>query len=257
MTTDETLGTIAALWRYPVGSLQGESLAALDIAATGVVGDRAWAVTRADDDEAGVAARGRQWHPLVRAAARFLAPPRTGAPTPEVEIALPDGATIHGDAADVDARLTAHMGHPVRLRLSETAPREHRTGSEDRARRPYRAAPLHLITTASLARLGDLHPEGVVDARRFRPNLVIDSGAAIGFIENDWIGRRLAIGPLTVAISEPCARCALTTLPQAELPHDRQILRAVNGHNGGHFGVYATVIDPGTAHLGDAVGFLA
>jgi uncharacterized protein YcbX len=34
-------------------------------------------------------------------------------------------------------------------------------------------APLHALTTATLATLSALHPSGQVDSRRFRPNLVI------------------------------------------------------------------------------------
>jgi uncharacterized protein YcbX len=37
-------------------------------------------------------------------------------------------------------------------------------------------APLHLLTTATLARLARLYPQGQWDPARFRPNVLIDNG---------------------------------------------------------------------------------
>jgi uncharacterized protein YcbX len=37
---------------------------------------------------------------------------------------------------------------------------------------------VHLLTTASLKKLGELYPEGSFDPRRFRPNLVLKLGLA-------------------------------------------------------------------------------
>ena len=50
------IGRVSELWRYPVQSLQGESLAALDFTTAGVVGDRGYCVVD-DSGEAGTAAR--------------------------------------------------------------------------------------------------------------------------------------------------------------------------------------------------------
>jgi MOSC domain-containing protein len=44
-----------------------------------------------------------------------------------------------------------------------------------------------------VARLNELEPASRFDVRRFRMNVVIDADEA-GFVENRWIGRRLAIG---------------------------------------------------------------
>ena len=56
-------------------------------------------------------------------------------------------------------------------------------------------AALHLIATATLARLAELRPESAFDVRRFRPNMIIASPEGDrGFVENGWVGRELAIG---------------------------------------------------------------
>ena len=96
----------------------------------------------------------------------------------------------------------------------------------------YRKAPIHLLTTASLARLKALHPEGATDPRRFRPNIVVDMAAVEGsFPETEWIGRRLAIGDLFLTISEPCRRCGFTIIGQDGFDHDPTILRSLVRHN--------------------------
>ena len=54
---------------------------------------------------------------------------------------------------------------------------------------------LHVLTTGTLDRLRELNPRSRFEPRRFRPNLIIDTGDQKGFVENDWIGKTIAIGP--------------------------------------------------------------
>jgi uncharacterized protein len=75
-----------------------------------------------------------------------------------------------------------------------------------------------------------------------------------GFVENDWVGRTVAIGDrVRLAITEPCPRCVMITLPQGDLPKDSGILRTAAQHNGVNVGVYASVLSGGTIRRGDAV----
>jgi NAD(P)-dependent dehydrogenase (short-subunit alcohol dehydrogenase family) len=70
----------------------------------------------------------------------------------------------------------------------------------------------------------------------------------------DWIGREVVIGDtVRLAITEPCPRCVMITLPQGDLPKDSGILRTAAQHNGVNVGVYASVINGGTIRRGDAV----
>ncbi|MEE8286311.1 MAG: MOSC domain-containing protein, partial [Gammaproteobacteria bacterium] len=82
-------------------------------------------------------------------------------------------------------------------------------------------------------------------------------------VENNWIGRELAIGDtlrLNVALPDP--RCVMTTLAQDELPRDTDVLRTLVRHNrvqvgdAGRFpcaGVYAVVQASGSVRTGDRV----
>lgn len=114
---------------------------------------------------------------------------------------------------------------------------------------------VHLLTTATLDRLRALYPQGRFEARRFRPNIVISiPGEDPGFVENGWVGRTVTIGgDVRLAITEPCPRCVMITLPQGDLPKDSGILRTAAQHNGVNVGVYASVLRGGTIRRGDAV----
>ena len=239
----ENVGSVTALWRYPVASMCGETIESVEIDAGGVVGDRGWGVYAAGDVTAGFAARGRKWNNLVQGQARFIDPPRQGADCPPAEVRLPDGSVLEGDAAAVDAGLSALLGHDV-------VPR--RVGG-DRFAPSYEHAPIHLLTTASLDRLAELYPEGASDIRRFRANIIVGTKGLSGFVENGWLGRRLQIGAVTLEITEDSRRCAMTTLAQGDLSRDRGILDTITRHNGSNLGVYANVVVPGAISSGDAV----
>src|SRR5258706_13759044 len=107
-----------------------------------------------------------------------------------------------------------------------------------------------LLTPATTDRLRELYPQGRFEARRFRPNIVVSTpGEDHGFVENDWVGRAVAIGDsVRLAITEPCARCVMITLPQDDLPKDSGILRTAAQHNAGNVGVYASVVTGGAIH---------
>ena len=54
---------------------------------------------------------------------------------------------------------------------------------------------VHLLTTASLKKLGELYPEGSFDPSRFRPNLVLElDSVEVGFVEVNWLGGNLCLG---------------------------------------------------------------
>ena len=111
-----------------------------------------------------------------------------------------------------------------------------------------------LLTTATLDRLRELYPQGRFEVRRFRPNIVVATPEGQrGFVEQDWVGRTLALGQVRLRVTGPCPRCVMTTLPQADLPADAGILRAAVREAKGHVGVYAEVVHGGDVRRGDQV----
>jgi uncharacterized protein YcbX len=127
-------------------------------------------------------------------------------------------------------------------------------------------AAVHLLTTATLARLQELYPQGCPDLHRFRPNIVVETASGEkDFIENAWVGHTLAIGAeVRLNITDPCPRCVMTTLAQDGLPQDLRVLRTVAQHNQVSIpalrgevrpsvGVMAFVIRGGTIRRGDSI----
>jgi uncharacterized protein YcbX len=242
--TGGEIGTVAEIWRYPVQSMRGEAMTTAAISETGVAGDRCYGVV---DPEAGMvvsSAQGRRkWRDIVTLTARYLDAPENGH-APPVEILLRDGSRLRSDQRDIDERLAAALGAPVHL--ADRAAEEKRSD--------YSHAPLHVLTTASLRQFTAHHPEGKFAPARFRPNIVIDTGDATGFLEQGWIERRFAVGDsVEIAVSEHCKRCVMTTLPQGDLPFDPAILHTTTAHNETRAGVYARVVRPGAIRVGDPV----
>jgi len=259
-----TIGAVAALWRYPVKSMQGEQLDSAEITAGGAVGDRAFAVVDAETGKVASAKHPRKWARLLDCEASFVEPPRAGAALPPVRIVLPDGSLVRSDEPGVDESLSSVLGRPVTLasvapddrtleeywpEIDGLAPREFIDQTGIAEERPgetvsdipmglaapkgtfFDLAVLHLITTATLEHLGGLYPGGRFDARRYRPNIVVAT-VDDGFVENLWPGHTLGIGAdLQAEVIIPTMRCVMTTLAQGDLPKDLDMLRTVARHN--------------------------
>jgi uncharacterized protein YcbX len=142
-----------------------------------------------------------------------------------------------GDPA-IHTALSAVLGQPV------TLAREDEISHMD-------AAPIHILTTASLAWMRQQLPTSLIDERRFRPNLLLDVPGA-GLVENAWVGQSLRIGQTVVLqVTGRSERCGMVTFAQSELPSDAKVLRAIAQDAELHFGVYAKVVVGGTIALGD------
>ncbi len=239
---EEIIGRVASLARYPVQSLRAEPLQAAMIGPAGLWGDRAWGIFDPAEGKVVTAARGKQpWRNLVGWAARFRREPASAEDAPPAEINLPDGSTILGDDANVDARIAAAIGAPARL-VRRTAENQ-----------PYAHSAVHLLTSATLAALARHYPAGRFEAPRFRPNILVDCGGAVGFIEQGWHERIIEIGEARLGFEEDTERCIMTTLPQGELPQDPAILKAVSEANRRFAGINLKVLRPGWLRVGDPV----
>ncbi len=64
MTTQRAVGSIVSLWRYLVKSMMGEELNATEVATTGLLGDRAYALVDKSDAKVASAKNPRKWTQL-------------------------------------------------------------------------------------------------------------------------------------------------------------------------------------------------
>jgi hypothetical protein len=233
------IGKVSELWRYPVQSLQGERLGALDFTTESVIGDRGYCIVD-DTGEGGTAAR-PQWKKLIGWRARYLAEPKAGADLPKVEIVFDDGTVMISDDARLGDAISERLGRRGRLAV---------TRAPD-VRRPYVASPCHLLTSATLKALSAAYPSGRFVPQRFRPNIVLDCGDEVGFIETGWMQQSLSVGAVGMKVIDHCLRCALTTRPQADLPKDPGILHTAQQRNENRVGIYAEIAHAGRVAIGD------
>lgn len=117
------------------------------------------------------------------------------------------------------------------------------------------AYPYLLATTASLAEL-NARLKGPVPMNRFRPNLVIEGGAAY----DEERHARVRIGALTFRMPKRCARCQVTTVDQATGAVGKEPLRTLASYRTEDNKVYfaQNLVPTGEGHLtvGDKVEYL-
>lgn len=263
MSTGEPVGTVDALWRFPVKSMLGERLDEVAVDEGGIVGDRGFALVDRQTGKVASAKHPKVWPDLLRCRASYVAPPRAGEPSPPVRIDLADGTSVMSDAPDVEAVLSQFFGREVRLARAAPAdftidqyhpdqehldPQGHRdevtetklgNALFDEVGMPsplpegsfLDVFPVSVMTTSALEHLGDLEPRSTFDVRRFRMNVIVDT-AADGFVENGWIGGAIDVGErVKLAIPVPDPRCVMTTVAQDDLERDPEVLKALARHN--------------------------
>src|SRR6266511_1373153 len=93
-STQVALGSVVSLWRYPVKSMMGEELNAVEVTGRGLQGDRAYALVDSSDGKVASAKNPRKWPQLFDFRAAFVDPPRPDAQMPPVRITLPDGTAV-------------------------------------------------------------------------------------------------------------------------------------------------------------------
>ncbi|MFI6407610.1 MOSC domain-containing protein [Streptomyces sp. NPDC050548] len=275
------MGTVAALYRYPVKSMVGEPVIAVAVTERGLSGDRVYAVLDGTG-AVGSAKHPRKWGELLRCRSHI---DDSGV----VRVVLPDGTPFPVEDPDLDGELSKLLGRQVFLsavvpedgRLERAVP-EYEGGVPDSVRESATVdvtgesittggvAPgaffdfgrVHLVTTAALDRMRTVHPAGDFDARRFRPNLVVDTSGGPGFPEDAWVGSCLRVGEALFRVLVPTPRCVVPTLGHDELPPDPGIMRAVaREHRVPVFdlgrlsclGVYLDVLEAGTVRVGDPI----
>ncbi len=276
------VGKVRELWRYPVKCMGGERIESGVISASGLRGDRRWALR---DENRREICTGHGMPSLARCRARYLHEPEHDESAP-VALIFPDGSSARSDSPGVHDLLTSVLGHPLTLwpvvdadeadhyrrkaeplealavtQMSDPggAQGRWRDGAARQAvgnefvTRPgtyHRLAPIHLMTTASLAfmRTTGLDFDGIV--ARFRPNALLEAtrpGRALP--ESGWIGRVLAVGDARVYITGAVDRAQASGAG----PVAPSSLDPTAGHADRHPGVYAEVVRAGEVREGDTV----
>ncbi|GAA4779744.1 MOSC domain-containing protein [Actinomycetospora chlora] len=259
---------VATLTRYPVKSMLGQPVEQAEVTAAGLALDRRYGLLDAATGYVATAKHPRLWRRLLQYSA--------AADGDRVRVTAPDGHVRDVDDPALPAELAADLGREVTVADARPAGAEvERPDPEDVLAHGVESevaaptleismgsaadtfvdyAPVHLITTATLERLG-------VDPVRYRPNLVIESDTA-PYEETSWVGRELTVGEVVLRVVLPTPRCSVPTLEHGDRPRAPEALRPLLTDNRVDVpgfgvlpcaGVYAEVVRGGTVRRGDTV----
>lgn len=234
------LGFVRELMRYPVKSMAGTPLESAELGWHGFAGDRRFAFRRVGDGS------GFPW--------------LTASRVPELVLYRPSGAEGNaGEPRPTHVRTPSGEEHPLR---SEALRREiagRFQGDVELMSLKNGIFDDAVASVISVATVADVCREAGVglDARRFRPNIVLETDDAEPFRESGWAGGRLVFGssPAGAAISVTAndVRCMMINLDPDTARQDAGVLKAVVRRNDNIAGVYGAAVRSGTIHVGQEV----
>jgi uncharacterized protein YcbX len=209
--------SVAGLWRYPVKTLAGEALAAAEITANGIPGDRIVHVRGPE----GVRTSRRQ-HALLG-----------------LKGSLDPSGVVRVDGFPWDS---AEALDAVRRAAGEDAWLEQYNGTER-----FDVLPLLVATDGAVAAFGR-------DVRRLRPNILI--AGVDGMDEITWPGAELHIGDAVIRLDSLRPRCPMTTIDPDTLERDPGVLKDIGRRFNGRLALNAEVTTPGRVRTGDEVSLV-
>lgn len=234
------VGEIAALFRYPVKSMGGESVAAADLGWHGLDSDRRLALRRLEDRGGFPWLTASRLPELIRfAPVRRGGGEAAGLPT---HVRTPEGEELPLFGPELAAEVGRRFGAPVEMMHLN--------------RGIFDEASVSVITGTTVDEIGR-RAAGPPDARRFRPNVLVASLRAVPFEEDDWVGGVLTFGDGTataaVTITHPDERCSMVNLDPESARPTPEVLKAIVRDRGGNAGVYAAVARRGRLVVGQPV----
>ncbi len=229
---------VSEIWRYPVKSMGGESLASVPIDSAGIAFDRGWSIL---DVASGKNLTARRTPELLMASARVEGS--------EVVITLPDGT----ETAD-DPVLSSWLSTDVSLvRATDSAggtfenPMDFENDADwmswDGPAEAFHDSARNRISLVSEATMGDW------TQARFRINLIL--GGIESRAEDDWVDQTLRVGEGELKVTKQIDRCVMVTRPQPGIERDLSVLRTINAEHDLMLGIASLPTAPATLNVGD------
>lgn len=234
------IGHVEAIFRYPVKSMAGEGVEAVNLGWHGIDGDRRLALRRT---------RERNGFPWLTASTlpdlMLFTPLRhedgvqSDLPT---HVRAPDGKemAVFGDelAAEIERRHNA----PVQM--------THLRGGI------FDEASVSVIAAETVREIGTL-AGSTLDVRRFRPNIVVRLLRPKPFEEDTWLGGVLLFGEPgegpRVSVTMRDVRCSMVNIDPDSGRADPEVLKSIVRTHQNTAGIYGTVIRTGRLAIGQTV----
>jgi uncharacterized protein YcbX len=254
------MGRVAALYRYPVKGLSPEALDSLDLrAGEGAPFDRVFALALATTnfDEAAPEPLAKSYF-LMLMRNEQLAQLSTSVDqaTGALVIRRDGQVALHASLTGAEGRRA--IADFFASFLGIAAPRVvHAPGhlfTDASVDSPAMMRAVSLVNLASVRELERALGRSL-DPLRFRANIYIDGLPP--WAEFGWLGREIAIGPLSVRGAQRTRRCAATNVNPATAQRDENLPQALM-RNFGHpdMGIYVDVLNDGRIARNDPVAAL-
>jgi uncharacterized protein len=235
------LGRISAIFRYPVKSMAGESLAVARLGWHGIEGDRRFAFRRLNDKSNFPWLTASKLPELILYKAYGL-DGNNAEPLP-THVRTPDGNEYELQSNELRGEISTRYGSDVELMNLKAG--------------VFDEASVSVITSSTVQCIGRESGRDV-DLRRFRPNVVIETDSSIEpFAEDSWVGQTLVFGEgdtsASVKIYMKDERCRMVNLDPDTAERDVQVMRTIARLNQNYAGGYGTVVRAGELRVGQVV----
>jgi len=232
------IGRISHLFRYPVKSMAGVGVDAASLGWHGIEGDRRLAFRRVEDHS------GFPWLTASRVAELVLYRPfgeTEGSPLLPSHVRTPDGKELPLASGELQEILSRRYGKAVELmRLSQGI---------------FDDAPVSVIADVTIREINSEAGQPI-DARRYRPNIVVKADNDAPFAEDHWVGKRLtfgAVGGPAIAVTQRDLRCVMINLDPETGESHAAVMKAAVRLNDNCAGIYATIVKTGELRVGQSV----
>lgn len=237
------VGTVVALYRFPVKSMRGELVPSAQLYWHGLAGDRRYAFMREGNTSRFPWLTGREVPDLLRYAPYFAA---AAEPMNDpVRVRTPAGADLAIEDAALREELAARYGAGVMLLQNSR-------GVPD-------SAAISLLGVATVRELGE-RVGATLDPLRFRNNVLIATAGDQPFEEETWLDGVVRFGVGTagprVHVNRKDPRCMMVNLDPDAATQNPAILRTIVREREQCAGLYCSVEGIGTIGVGDPVYLL-
>ncbi len=231
------IGRVAQLMRYPVKSMAGIAIQASYIGWNGLLGDRRFAFRRMN------ASGGFPWLTAGKLAQLIQYKPcsfdETGKEPLPTQVLTPEGRRLDVFSEELREEVASLFGDELEMMQLKQG--------------IFDDSAISVITIATVSRICE-DSEVALDARRFRPNIVLESDNPLPFVEDGWVGGKLVFGDgPAVQLTKRDVRCMMINLDPDTAEQNPKIMKSVVKLNDNNAGAYGTVIQAGPIQVGDTV----
>jgi len=232
------IGTVEALFRYPVKSMRGEALKTAELGWHGLAGDRRLALRRVQDRS------GFPWLTATKLSELILFTPEgagngEGLPT---HVRTPEGASMMAFSEELASEIGRRHGAPVQMMHLKQG--------------IFDDACISVIASATIGEISRLAGP-TPDVRRFRPNVLVRLSQPKPFQEDQWLGDELAFGENgdgpAVSVTMHDVRCSMVNLDPDTAEMSPAVLKTIVRVNQNNAGIYGTVTRVGRLEVGQKI----